>query len=64
MSNFKGWMAVTANLDDNISRIQRRLEKAIGQADKLQTIQENGRTLLNGFNEVLETLQKVYYSIM
>ncbi|KAL3121459.1 hypothetical protein niasHT_004904 [Heterodera trifolii] len=56
---YQGWMSVISNLDENILRIQRRLDKSIGQAEKLETFRQNGRCLLNGFDKILETLKKI-----
>lgn len=55
----KGWMAIIANLDDNMIRIKRRLDKSVGQAEKLETIRHKGFVLLDGFDKILKVLQKV-----
>lgn len=49
-----------SNLDDNISRISRRYDRASEKSQKLIVMREKGLELLQDFNEVLETLKKVY----
>uniref|UniRef100_A0A914H1L3 Autophagy-related protein 11 C-terminal domain-containing protein n=1 Tax=Globodera rostochiensis TaxID=31243 RepID=A0A914H1L3_GLORO len=56
---YQGWMSVISNLDENILRIQRRLDKSLGQAIKLETYRQKGRCLMNGFDKVLEILRKI-----
>lgn len=48
-----------SNLDDNITRISRRYDKASEKSQKLTTMREKGMELLQDFGEVLETLKKV-----
>lgn len=54
-------MAVIANLDDNVQRIQRRLDRSVVQVEKLAMIKEKGRQLLADFDTVIDTLNKVCF---
>ena len=49
-----------ANLDDNIQRIQCRLDRSTGQAEKLAMIKEKGRQLLADFDTIIDTLNRVF----
>jgi hypothetical protein len=42
-----------------VQKIQKRLDRSLSQAEKLETIQEKGRELLADFDAVIETLSKV-----
>lgn len=52
-------MAVIANLDDNIVRIQKRMEKSVTQAEKLEMMRNKGRMLLSDFDKILDKLCRV-----
>ena len=52
-------MAVIANLDDNLDRIQRHLDKSKVHAEKLEEIRDKGRQLLADFDSVIKMLAKV-----
>lgn len=53
-----------ANLDDNVQRIQKRLDRALGQAEKLGMIQEKGRQLLADFDSAIEILSRVFFYLL
>ncbi|KAI1716900.1 autophagy-related protein 11 domain-containing protein [Ditylenchus destructor] len=55
----QGWMAVISNLDDNINRIQKRMDRSMHQSERLATIRDKGKELLNGFDQVLNTLNTI-----
>lgn len=57
-------MAVISNLDDHIIRIQKRVDRSVNQAEKLDTLREKGRELLTNFGEVINTLSKVRNLLM
>jgi len=52
-------MAVISNLDENINRMQKRLDRLLSQCDRLASVKEKGQEILTGFNEVLGTLSRI-----
>uniref|UniRef100_A0A915D3G6 Autophagy-related protein 11 C-terminal domain-containing protein n=1 Tax=Ditylenchus dipsaci TaxID=166011 RepID=A0A915D3G6_9BILA len=55
----QGWMAVISNLDDNINKIQKKMDRSMHQCQRLATMRDKGYELLNGFDQVLETLNMI-----
>ncbi|KAH7698148.1 CRE-ATG-11 protein, partial [Aphelenchoides avenae] len=55
----QGWMAVTSNLDDSVTRIQKRFERCRTQSGRLETMRTKGRDLLEGFDQTFDTLKKI-----
>ncbi|TMS36116.1 hypothetical protein L596_003365 [Steinernema carpocapsae] len=54
-----GWTALMSNLDDSITKLERRLEKTSGYSERMRTMREKGAPMIQNFDNILATLEKI-----
>ncbi|KAK0396474.1 hypothetical protein QR680_001729 [Steinernema hermaphroditum] len=54
-----GWTALMSNLDESISRLEKRLERTAGYSEKMKTMCEKGQPMIQNFDSILATLEKI-----
>uniref|UniRef100_A0A1I7ZIX9 Ubiquitin-like domain-containing protein n=1 Tax=Steinernema glaseri TaxID=37863 RepID=A0A1I7ZIX9_9BILA len=54
-----GWSALMANLDESISKLEKRLERTAGYSEKMRNMCDKGQQMIQNFHNVLTTLEKI-----